>query len=212
MQIRQVLAGFLLTYEYGQGILLLLCCLLLSNCIVLAISILFRVVWSHRMLFSCISVRIQCDTYNSISCVIDYACHLVMSSFPHIAVIAWFPDRFYHNMMEFCQVLIAKALRYPRSNRGFSNTKRAEIFSALFSFDESSWMLARSANWPIKKMRFASFFVSYFFLRQICQSLVTRSVSGRTKSSSGLSSSWSVSSSNAISPCFFFSRRSISSR
>ena len=137
MQIQQVLAEFLLTYEYGQGILLLLRCLLLSNYIVLAISLLFQVVWSHRMLFSCILVQIQCGTYNSISCVIDYACHLVMASFPPIAVIAWFPDRFYHNIMEICQVLIAKALRNPRSNRGFSNTKKSgeNLRSFCLSFD-----------------------------------------------------------------------------
>lgn len=132
MQIQQVLAEFLLTYEYGQGILLLLRCLLLSNYIVLAISLLFQVVWSHRMLFSCILVQIQCGTYNSISCVIDYACHLVMASFPPIAVIAWFPDRFYHNIMEICQVLIAKALRNPRSNRRFSNTINIHRYNRWF--------------------------------------------------------------------------------
>lgn len=46
------------------------------------------------MLFNCILEQIQRDTYNSILCVIDYGCALVMPLFPPDC--DWLADLSYH--------------------------------------------------------------------------------------------------------------------
>ena len=51
----------------------------------------------HKILFACISEQTLHDTYNSILCVIDYGCDLVMSFFPPDC--DWLADLSYHTIL-----------------------------------------------------------------------------------------------------------------
>ena len=124
--IHLVLVVSLVACAHGPDILLLLLCLLLSNCIIPLVLLLFLISYFRKILFSYISVQILHGIYNSISCVIDYA--YVINSLKFLLLFLCFgKPLFYFNMEVFYLFFIAKAKRNPRSNRGFSNYKKDDI-------------------------------------------------------------------------------------